>query len=266
MSIEDEQKPERFYLVILLLVLVIITGFLLGLATGIGINVDDVPTVAVEETDPTEDTTHKSGMPLKESTGASAENEAVTEPVTSSGALASDAKADNILDGNGDEKSEGSNWSENDAMEDISEPTVEATEPVTEPVWTAPEAPSEDDKLGLLACIIYQEAGGDAACDDCRRRVADVVLNRMAHSSFPYTIHGVLTQYAQYGRMHWTGVVWPERAKNPSEAAAVERAYRIAEEVLSGHHSELFGKGYIYQAEFIQGQDNIYCCGHYFGR
>lgn len=241
MNIENEQKPQKFYLVILLLVLVTITGFLLGLGTGVGIQVDDIPATTAETTDPTEDTVHKSGMPLKEST-------------------------DDILDGNGDEKSEGSNGSENDAMEDISEPTTESTEPVTEPVWTPPEAPSADDNLGLLACVIYQEAGGDAACDDCRRRVADVVLNRMAHSSFPYTIHGVLTQYAQYGLMHWAGVVWPERAKNPSEAAAVERAYRIAEEVLNGHHSELFGKGYIYQAEFIQGQDNIYCCGHYFGR
>lgn len=260
MNIKDEQQPLNFYLVILLLVLVAIAGFLLGLGTGVGINVDDVPTVTVEETDPTEAIIHKSGMPLKESTEASVENEAVTEPVISSGTLAFDAEADYVLAGYGDEKSEG------DAIEDIDEPKVETAEPVTEPVWTPPEDPSADDDLGLLACIIYQEAGGDAACDDCRRRVADVVLNRVAHSSFPYTIHGVLTQYAQYGRMYWTGVVWPERANNPYEAAAVERAYRIAEEVLSGHHSELFGKGYIWQAEFIQGQENIYCCGHYFGR
>lgn len=143
---------------------------------------------------------------------------------------------------------------------------VETSIDITEPIWTAPEAPSADDNLGLLACVIYQEAGGDAACDDCRRRVADVVLNRMASSYFPYTIHGVLTQEAQYGRFYWTGVVWPERANDPDEKEAVERAYRIAEEVLSGHHSELFGKGYIWQAEFIQGKDNVFCCGHYFGR
>lgn len=151
--------------------------------------------------------------------------------------------------------------------------TEAVTEPVTQPTETTeiveepePEVAAPMSNLEMLAIVIYQEAGGDAACDDCRRRVADVVLNRVAHSSFPYTIEGVLTQPYQYGLLWQTGLVWPERASNPSEAAAVERAYRIAAEILSGHHSELFGKGYIWQAEFIQGRDNIYHCGHYFGR
>lgn len=120
--------------------------------------------------------------------------------------------------------------------------------------------------LELLACVIYQEAGGNAHCDDCRRRVADVVLNRVNDERFPNDIHSVLVAPRQYGRFSQTGVVWPERAKNPYEAESVARAYRIAEEVLLGNHSELYGQGYIWQAEFKQGKEQFYHCGHYFGR
>jgi spore germination cell wall hydrolase CwlJ-like protein len=150
---------------------------------------------------------------------------------------------------------------------DIEQTTEPETEPTTEPP-TIPETTSvtEPTDLDMLACVIYQEAGSDACCDDCRRRVADVVLNRVAHEGFPDTIYGVLTQKSQYGRFHWTGVVWPERATNECERHAVERAYRIAEEVLNGQHSDLYGEGYIWQAEFSQGRDNIYHCNIYFGR
>lgn len=70
----------------------------------------------------------------------------------------------------------------------------------------------------------------------------------------------------QYGRFYWTGIVWPARAENPGEKEAVERAYRIARALLSGEHSELYGAGYVYQAEFEQGSDIIYLDGIYFGR
>lgn len=135
-----------------------------------------------------------------------------------------------------------------------------------EEVYSEPDIDPEE--LELLACVIYQEAGGNCCCDDCRRRVADVVLNRVEDNRFPNTIYDVLTQKAQYGRFHWTGVVWPERSSYESETEAVERSYKIAEEVLTGTHSELYGNGYIWQAEFVQGADVVYCekCGIYFGR
>ena len=129
---------------------------------------------------------------------------------------------------------------------------------------TAP--PTNTSDLELLACVIYQEAGGDGSCDNCRRRVADVVLNRVADDRFPDTVKGVLTAKNQYGRYYYTGVVWPSRAKNASEKHAVDRAYRIAEEVLNGQHSDLYGNGYIWQAGFKQGTNNIRCCGTYFGK
>lgn len=126
------------------------------------------------------------------------------------------------------------------------------------------DVPAED--LEMLACVIYQEAGGDACSDLCRFMVGDVVLNRVADSRFPDTIEEVLTQSGQYGTFSKTGVVWPARASNPGEAAAVERAYDTARRLLSGEHSELYDAGYIWQAEFIQGTDVIEVDGTYFGR
>lgn len=147
--------------------------------------------------------------------------------------------------------------------------TVQTTVPTTTTVTTTTEPEPEPIDIvaqELLACVIYQEAGADYVCDDCRRRVADVVLNRVESEWFPNTIEGVLTQESQYGRYHWTGVVWPSSASQESSKAAVERAYRIAEEVLRGEHSELYGHGWIWQAEFPQGKEQVKCCGIYFGR
>lgn len=175
-----------------------------------------------------------------------------------------------------------------DTVKDVAEkyePVIKETEPApkpieppaekeTEPKPKPTEPPVEEettpkdpyDPVELLACVIYQEAGSDSICDDCRYRVADVVLNRVADPRYPDTIYGVLTQPSQYGNYSKTGVVWPKRANNSGEKHAVQRAYAIAMSVVAGTHSELYGEGYIYQAQFIQGKDNIYCCGHYFGR
>lgn len=159
------------------------------------------------------------------------------------------------------------------ATEETIHTETEETTP-SEPSSEAPVAPERElysieppiNDRERLACVIYQEVGGSMHCDDCRRRVADVVLNRVADPRFPNSIEGVLLQSGQYGRLSWTGIIWAGRATNPNEQYAVERAYRIADEILAGQHSELYGNGYVWQAGFIQGKDNIYCCGHYFGR
>ena len=118
-----------------------------------------------------------------------------------------------------------------------------------------------------LAIAIYCEAGADYISDDTRYMVGDVILNRVADDRFPDSIAAVLTQKAQYGRFYWTGIVWPERAKNASESHAVSRAREITKNLLTdARHSELYGKGYIYQAEFSQGRDNVESDGIIFGR
>lgn len=145
-------------------------------------------------------------------------------------------------------------------------PPVSVAEAVT-PASSEEEKPEYSEKdLELLACLIYQEAGSDACCDGCRRRVADVALNRVESEYFPGTLEEVLTQPNQYGTFSQTGVIWPERAKTDAESHAVERAYRIAEEVLTGHHSGVYGDGYIWQAEFEQGTYGFWCCGIYYGK
>lgn len=151
--------------------------------------------------------------------------------------------------------------------ETIVEETVVETEPLSEPTIEETVPVIDEWDLECLAVVIFQEAGGDECCDDCRRRVADVVLNRVEHPTrFRDTIEGVLTTPNQYGTLYKTGIKWPSRAGAPGEKHAVDRAYRIAREVLEGQHSELYGNGYIWQAEFIQGSEGFWCCGTYFGK
>jgi len=46
---------------------------------------------------------------------------------------------------------------------------------------------------------IQIEAGSNWLCDDHQRMVAEVVVNRVAHPSFPpTTIHGIIHQSGQY--------------------------------------------------------------------
>lgn len=135
--------------------------------------------------------------------------------------------------------------------------------------YTEANVPVNEHDVELLACVIYQEAGGDTCCDMCRRRVADVVLNRVKDPRFKgTTIEEILIDgdpAPQWGLYSVTGVVWPDKASLPEEQHAVERAYRIAREVLEGQHSDLTSE-YIWCAEFSQGTDVIECDGIYFGK
>lgn len=132
---------------------------------------------------------------------------------------------------------------------------IEAEEAEAAPAYT-------EEELELLACAIYCEAGGDACTDETRRMVGEVILNRVADPRFPDTIAGVLTQKSQYGRFHWTGVVWPSRAAHEPEA--VERAYRCAEAALT--EPRLLPEDVVFQAEFVQGEIVASAPGYYFCR
>lgn len=147
----------------------------------------------------------------------------------------------------------------------FAEQTPAPTDPPAVSEEPAPPEPDEAE-VEMLACVIYQEAGGNRCSDKCRYMVGDVVLNRIADYRFPDTMEAVLTQERQFGRFYWTGIVWPDRASNPGEAAAVQRAYDTARAILSGEHSEIYGDGYVWQAEFEQCTDIIYLDGMYFGR
>jgi len=123
------------------------------------------------------------------------------------------------------------------------------------------------DDLYCMTVVIYQEAGGDGSSDTSRIYVGNVVLNRLESGLFTYahSIRGIATAKAQYGRLYWTGVVFPDRAAY--EPDAVFRAEQCAIRVLEGERP--LPKDVIFQAEFVQGDytyahvDGNYFCGKY---
>ena len=149
----------------------------------------------------------------------------------------------------------------------VHEPVKNVVETVEKSLVHSDPAPDKiytDEELEILALIVYQEAGGDKVSDDTRRLVAQVFLNRVNDSRFPDSFYEVATAERQYGRLYWTGIVWPDRASSQEEAHAVERAYTIAQEVLESDEP-ICPEGVIFQAEFVQGeiyseQDGMYFC------
>ena len=133
----------------------------------------------------------------------------------------------------------------------------EEEEPEPEPIYT-------ERDLELLAITIYCEAGSDTITNETRRMVGEVVLNRVASEAYPDTIEAVLTQRGQYGRFHYTGVVWPARASRSAELHAVERAYDCARQVFEGER--LLPEDVIYQAAHVQGEIVASAPGFYFCR
>ena len=150
---------------------------------------------------------------------------------------------------------------------DVREPVENIVETVEESLVHSDPSPDKtytDEELEILALIVYQEAGEDRVSDDTRRLVAQVFLNRVNDSRFPDSFYEVATAERQYGRLYWTGIVWPDRASSQAEANAVERAYKIAQEVLESDEP-VCPEGVIFQAEFVQGdiyaeQDGLYFC------
>ena len=149
----------------------------------------------------------------------------------------------------------------------VCEPVENIVETVEESLVHSDPAPDKtytDEELEILALIVYQEAGEDRVSDDTRRLVAQVFLNRVNDSRFPDSFYEVATAERQYGRLYWTGIVWPDRASSQVEAHAVERAYKIAQEVLESD-DPICPEDVIFQAEFVQGdiyaeQDGMYFC------
>lgn len=103
-----------------------------------------------------------------------------------------------------------------------------------------------------MAAVIYNEAGGDMCTDEHRAMVGYVVLNRVNDPRFPGSIREVLEQRGQYAGMG-NGVEFAKRHTNPGEKHAVERAYRIAQEVLENRNNIPIPRNVVFQAQFKQG-------------
>ena len=121
--------------------------------------------------------------------------------------------------------------------------------------------------LRSLALVNYMEAGEDGCCNLCRRRICDVVLNRVADDRWANSIDGVLTEPYQFSYF-WQDLDWPERANRMGEQHAIERAFIAAEQVLLGNHTDVYQKGYVWYQGINRTPDYIVCydCGIWFSR
>lgn len=125
----------------------------------------------------------------------------------------------------------------------------------------------DPQEVEWLAIAIFREAGSDWISDETRYMVGDVILTHVIDDRFPDTLYGVLTDKGKYGRFYWEGIHWPSTAFNSGNKHAAERAREIAYNLLSdAHHSELWGKGYIYQDNKVRGKDSVWSDGICFGR
>ena len=92
---------------------------------------------------------------------------------------------------------------------------------------TVTETPVSAEDLELLACIIQCEAEGEPY--EGKLAVGSVVLNRVASSSFPNTIMGVIYQSGQFSP------VASGRMAARLAAGANSECYQAAQEVLNGN-------------------------------
>jgi len=97
--------------------------------------------------------------------------------------------------------------------------------------------------LYLLSKIIYAEAGSDWLSDEWKMSVGEVVLNRVAHPSFPSTVREVVYQPGQY---YGSGNRWFETTR--PDVRCVELAKRLLE-----GERVLNDPSVVYQANFKQG-------------
>jgi len=106
---------------------------------------------------------------------------------------------------------------------------------------TAVEASNySDDDLFWLAAAITKEAGSNWITDEHQLMVGNVILNRVASSSYPNSIYGVLTQRGQYP--------WASRG---TKVNPTERAYANAQRLLNGER--VLPENVVYQSTVEQG-------------
>ncbi|MGI6264272.1 MAG: G5 domain-containing protein [Acutalibacteraceae bacterium] len=122
------------------------------------------------------------------------------------------------------------------------------TPPTTRGSGTVKPGSYSEDDLYCLAVAIYREAGSDWLTDEHRALVGCVVMNRVRSPLFANTVRGVLMSPGQYQGLS-SGVYFPAGVSESSPA--VQRAYRVAREVLEGQWS--CPENVVFQAGFPQG-------------
>lgn len=126
---------------------------------------------------------------------------------------------------------------------------ITMVEPV--PVETEPEV--DEEELYMLAHLLAGEC--QSYSRECQMYVGSVVLNRVAHRSYPNTIEGVIFQHGQYACTKDKNYY---REPTPTN-------WKVAEELLRG--GSVLPANVVFQAQFRQGDfcyakvDGEYFCG-----
>lgn len=112
----------------------------------------------------------------------------------------------------------------------------------------------KDKKIDLLARLINAEAGSELCCDEMKRLVGVVALNRVKSSEFPNTLEEVIYEQGQYACVDDGNI-----KKTPTPVC-----YKIARDlVINGYDDPT---NIIFQGEFPQGKgvykkiQNMYFC------
>ena len=129
------------------------------------------------------------------------------------------------------------------------------------------------EDLRGLAIVNYMEAGEDGCCNLCRKRICDVVLNRVADTREGYygnenTVEEVLTSPTQFSYLWLYYDFVPEKVASIYEQHAIERAFMIAEQILLGNHTDIYLNDYYMYMGINRTKEYIACydCGIYFSR
>lgn len=129
------------------------------------------------------------------------------------------------------------------------------------------------EDLRGLAIVNYMEAGEDGCCNLCRKRICDVVLNRVADTREGYygnenTVEEVLTSPTQFSYLWLYYDFVPEKVASIYEQHAIERAFMIAEQILLGNHTDIYLNDYYMYMGINRTPEFVACydCGIYFSR
>src|SRR5690348_1679867 len=128
-------------------------------------------------------------------------------------------------------------------------PLTSGPSPAAAPFVFNGNATARDQALCCLASAVYYEAGNQDA--DGERAVAQVVLNRVRHPAFPNSVCGVVYQ----GSTRTTGCQFTftcdgSLSRRP-DAEGWNRAYKVAEDALSGAVFAPVGWATHYHADYV---------------
>jgi len=111
-----------------------------------------------------------------------------------------------------------------------------------------------DDEKELICRITFREAGNQ--CEEGKRAVMEVILNRVKDKNFPNSVEGVLSAPGQFSTWKLRNKVTSEQVDNMMEILDV---VRDNEPVLAGNYVYFDGVKHSYGKNYVKIQ------GHWFG-